>query len=137
MADNFSVGFDPGSLAKVTRLEGFAALLNPQVQAGMELSAELVQKTAQANTWAVFDNPTGELADSIYVWIAGPEEMDVVVGVPYGRRREMGFEGIYDSLGRGPFHDPGNPYLKPAVDADVSQIQELMALAVLDAWGSI
>lgn len=134
---DFSIGFDPGSLARIARLEGFAALLDPQVQAAMVLSGELLVATAQANTWQVFDNPSGALASSIYFWVAGPEEVDVAVGVPYGRRREMGFDGMYDSLGRGPFHDPAKPYLQPAVDASRDQIQELMTIAVYDAWGSI
>lgn len=134
---DFSVGFDPGSLAKIVRLEGFAALLNPQITAALVLSGELLVATAQANTWQVFDNPTGQLADSIYFYVVSPEEVDVAVGVPYGRRREMGFDGMYDSLGRGPFHDPAKPYLQPAVDASRDQIQELMTIAVYDAWGSI
>ncbi len=38
-----------------------------------------------------------------------------VVGVPYARRRELGFQGK-DSLGR-VFDDAGGPFLRPAAEA--------------------
>lgn len=137
MADDFRIGFDPGSLAAITKLEGFAALLNPEITQALSQSAQQIVATAQANTWMVFDNPTGQLADSIYFWVAGPEEADVAVGVPYGHRREYGFEGMYDSLGRGPFHDPAKPYLQPAVDTDAPLIRSLVADVITATWGSI
>lgn len=135
--DNFSLGFDPGSLAAITKLEGFAALLNPEIADALTQAGELLVTTAQANTWAVFANPTGALADSIYFWVAGPTEVDLAVGVPYGRRREYGFDGMYDSLGRGPFHDPAKPYMQPALDEDKPMVQELIATAVYNAWGML
>jgi len=134
---DFNVAFDPGSLGELTKLEGMAALLNPAVQKALTQAGELLTTTAQANTWMVFDHPTGQLASSIYFWVAGPEEVDVAVGVPYGRRRERGFEGMYDSLGRGPFHDPAKPYLQPAVDTDAPMIQMLVRESVLSAFGGV
>jgi hypothetical protein len=135
--DNFSLGFDPGSLAAITKLEGFAALLNPEITDALTQAGELLTTTAQANTWSVFANPTGALADSISFWVAGPTEVDLAVGVPYGRRREYGFDGMYDSLGRGPFHDPAKPYMQPALDEDKPMVQELIATAVYNAWGML
>ena len=127
MAGSFSIGFDPASLETVSKFQSFEGILNPAIGAALLQSGELVVQTAQANTWQVFDNPTGELADSIGVSFASLAEVVVTVGVPYGRRRELGFDGMYDSLGRGPFHDPAKPYLQPAVDSDVPLIQSLAA----------
>lgn len=137
MADSFVLGFDPVSLATIAKLATFEGMLDPRIQGALDQSGQLIAQTAQANTWQVFANPTGELADSITVLVAGLEEVDVVVGVPYGRRREMGFEGMYDSLGRGPFHDPAKPYLMPAVESDVPLVQSLVADVITAAWGSI
>ena len=137
MMQNFHLGFDPGSLDKLVRMEGFAALLNPEVTNALTEAGTLLVSSAQANTWAVFANPTGALADSITFYVVSPTEVDLIVGVPYGRRREFGFEGLYDSLGRGPFHDPPKPYLQPAIDDNKDAIRDLMATAVYNAWGEV
>ena len=137
MSGTFAVGFDPVSLGTISRLQGFEGLLDPRIEAMLQAAGELVAQTAQANTWLVFDNPTGALADSIGVLVAGLEEVDVVVGVPYGMRREFGFEGMYDSLGRGPFNDPAKPYLEPAVGSDLPLIRSLAEESIIAAWGSI
>lgn len=135
--DDFNISFDPGSLAAITKIEGFAALLNPEVTSALTQAGELLVTTAQANTWAVFENPTGELASSIYFYVVSPTEVDLVVGVPYGRRREKGFSGMTDSLGRYYANDPAKPYLQPAVDEDTPMVRELTATAVYNAWGMI
>lgn len=134
---DFHIGFDTPSLAAITHLIGFEALLNPQVTEALTQAGELLVTTAQTNTWSVFTAPTGQLASSIYFYVSSPMEVDVAVGVIYGRRRELGFEGMYDSLGRGPFHDPPKPYLAPAVETDKPLIQELMTTAVYNAWGEV
>ena len=134
---NFSISFDPGSLDKITQLKGFAALLNPEIQDALTQGASLLVTTAQANTWAVFTNPSGALADSITSYVVSPTEVDIIVGVPYGRRREYGFSGMTDSLGRFFANDPGKPYAQPAVDTDAPMIQMLVETAVYNAWGEV
>lgn len=137
MPSDFHMGFDPGSLAALTKLEGFAALLNPEVTKALTQAGELLVTTAQANTWTVFANPTGRLASSIYFYVVSPMEVDLAVAVPYGRRREYGFSGMTDSLGRFFPSDPAKPYLQPAIDTDTPLVQELMATAVYNAWGMV
>lgn len=132
---DFHMGFDPGSLEKITKLEGFAALLNPEVAQALTQAGQLLVTTAQTNTWTVFANPTGQLADSIYFYVVSPTEVDVAVGVPYGRRREYGFSEMTDSLGRFYANDPGKPYLEPAIETDKPMVQELLKTAVYNAWG--
>jgi hypothetical protein len=134
---DFHVGFDPGSLAELTRLEGFGALLDPQITAALTKAGELIVTTARANTWAVFANPTGQLADSIYFWVVSPTEVDIAVGVPYGRRRELGFSGMTDSIGRYYPYDPGKPYAEPAVEEDSPLIEMLISEAVYMAFGEV
>lgn len=137
LMQNFRLSFDPGSLSKITHLIGFEALLNPEITAALTQSGELLVTTAQTNTWSVFANPTGALAGSIYFYVISPMEVAVAVGVPYGRRREYGFSGMTDSLGRHFINDPGKPYLQPALDTDSPLVQELMTTAVYNAWGMV
>lgn len=131
---DFSVSFDPESLEKLVKLEGFAALLTPEIQTVLTEAGEMLVTTARANTWSAFASPTGELADSIYFYVVSPTEVDLAVGVPYGRRRELGFSGMTDSLGRYFPNDPAKPYLAPAVESDRDLIRERLKLAVLSAW---
>jgi len=134
---DFSMSFDPGSLESITKLEGFAALLNPEVTDALTQSGQMLVTTAQRNTWLVFAHPTGELADSIYFYVVSPTEVDLAVGAPHGRRREFGFSGMTDSIGRFYPSDPAKPYLQPAVDEDTPMVRELMATAVYNAWGMV
>jgi hypothetical protein len=134
--DDFNIQFDPGSLAELTKLEGMAALLNPDVQKALTQAGELITTTTQTNTWGVFDNPTGVLASSIYFWVASPSQVEVAVGVPYGRRRELGGGGLRDSLGR-PMNDRARPYMQPAVDTDAPMIQMMVKETVLNSFGGV
>ena len=135
---DFFFGFDPVSLEELVRLAGFSALLDPEITKALTQAGELIVTTAQRNTWNVFDNPLGYgndpiLADTIYFHVAGPKEVDVAVGAIYGRRREMGFTGMTDSLGRFYASDPPKPYLLPAVAEDQELIMNMVELAVNNA----
>jgi hypothetical protein len=132
---DFRASLDASSLAELVRLAGFAGLLDLEVQQALTQVGILLVGAAQANTWQVFDNPTGALADSIYFYVISPSEIAVAVGVPYGRRRELGFSGMTDSLGRFYANDPAKPYLQPAVDDNTANIEALMAVAVDGALG--
>jgi hypothetical protein len=136
MLSDFHLGFDPGSLEKITKLEGFAALLNPQIQDALTQVGQLLVTTAQTNTWTVFANPTGALASEIYFYVVSPTEVDVVAGIIYSRRQELGGGGFLDSLGR-PMTNPAKPYLAPAVETDKPMIEMLMETAVYNAWGEV
>lgn len=134
---DFHASLDPESLAAVTQLMGMGALLDPAIQNALTQAGELIVTTAQTNTWTVFDHPTGQLASSIYFWVVSPSEVAVGVGVPYGRRREYGFSGMTDSLGRYYAYDPGKPYLEPALAEDTEMILMLVAQGVEQAFGTI
>jgi hypothetical protein len=61
----------------------------------------------------------------------------VAVGVPYGQRREKGFSGMTDALGRHYVNDPAKPYLQPAVDDHQQEVAEIMEMAVNTALGRV
>lgn len=134
---DFHASFDPGSLQEITRLQGFAALLNPEVTQGLTEAGTLLTNAAVANTWSVFANPSGELADTIYPYVISPTEVAIAVGAPHGRRREKGFSGMTDALGRFYANDPAKPYLQPAVDDHQQEVAEIMEMRVNAALGRI
>jgi len=126
----FALSWDASSLSKIAELEGMGALLDVEIADALIWIGELVSTTAKANTWTAFQNPTGATSDSIGYQIVSPTEVDITVGVPYGRRLEYGFSGMTDSLGRFFPYWPAEPYMQPALDEDRALIEEKMALAV-------
>lgn len=81
---------------------------------------------------------TGNLARSILhkVVVRNATQIEVVCGpsdegAPYGRRIEFGFNQA-DSLGR-VFHQPAQPYLRPAYDEHWQEAIEEMRNAAFDA----
>lgn len=133
---DFNISMDPGSLQELVRLQGFAALLNPAITQALTEAGTLLTNAAVANTWSVFDNPTGALADSIYPYVVSPTEVAVSVGSVYGARREFGYLGKVDALGR-VGHDGPRPYLQPAVDQHQQEVSEIIEMAVNIALGRI
>lgn len=133
----FSMSFDPQSLAEIAQMAGFGVYLSAEVQHALAQSAQLIADRARQNTWQVFENPTGALAESIAADVSSPYEAQVTVGVPYGARREYGFSGKTDALGRFYAYDPAKPYLEPAMQESEPDVLALMTQAVDAALGRI
>src|SRR2546430_6739801 len=112
----FQIGFDPASLSEIARFYGFKACLSEEMSSAMQEAGELLEKAAQDNTDRVFENPTGELKSTIQAILDSPYEVQIGSNSPYARRREYGFSGMTDSLGRYFASDPARPYMKPALD---------------------
>ncbi len=131
---DFRASLDAASIQEIVRLQGFSALLNPEITSALTQAGTLFVNAARDNTYQVFDNPTGALADSIYFYLDDPNTASVAVGVIYGRRRELGFVGLVDSLGR-VGTDRARPYLQPAVDEHQQEVEQLFAIAANKALG--
>lgn len=123
-----SVGFDSISNAEILQLANLATSVAASLSPALFKIGDLVTKDMVANTWVEFENPTGQLADSIIYFVTGPEEITVVVQEPYAWRMEAGFVGT-DSLGR-VYDEAGKPYAWPAVFDNEDQILQLMSNAV-------
>ncbi len=137
MADSLiQVAFDPSSFSTITNLTQFAGFLEPEMETAMQQIGDLIVQAAQANTWAVFDNPTGALADSIRAIFDGPLAVEVGSDLPYARRREYGGGGLLDSRGR-QMDDPARPYLEPALTENEDQIMLLMSNAAAEAFAKM
>jgi hypothetical protein len=133
----FTMSFDPSSLATIAQMSGWSAFLTDSLSIYMVKIGDLLVEEAQENTWKAFADPTGDLADSIQSFLVPPWEVEIGVGVPYGRRREYGFSGMTDSLGRYYANDPAKPYLRPALEASQGKIAEMLDAAVLETWNKI
>src|SRR5258708_3522889 len=114
----FSLSLDTASLAELTKMQGFKVLLDAEIQEALIKAGRLLTDAAVANTWQVFAHPTGKLASTIYPWLASSSEMEIRVDSPYGARREYGFSGQTDSLGRVYAHDPGKTYFGTALSVN-------------------
>lgn len=138
MADALlTIAFDPASMAEIARLFEFEVILTEEMATANQEAGDLVLAAAQANTWTAFQHPTGALASSLSAVLVSPWEVDITAGVPYAWRRERGFSGMTDSLGRFYPYDPAEPYAQPALDANADKVMALYEEAVLRTWARI
>lgn len=134
----FKAELDTASIAEIVRLQGFGALLDPGIRNALVEGGTRIAKQAQDNARSVFiQNSPGGLADNIYPWLASPSEMQIIVDKDYGQRREKGFSGLTDALGRFYPYDPAKPYLIPAMESEGHGVEALFDAAVNNALGRV
>ena len=126
----FTLSFDQRALAEIAQMYGFGVLLSEEVGQAMTEAGALLQQAAVDNTWQVFEHPTGQLASTIRYISDSPYEVQIGSDSPYARRREYGFSGMTDSLGRTFAHDPGKPYMQPALDDNRNAVLSLIDAGV-------
>jgi hypothetical protein len=126
------VTFDPKTIKAAMNLMNFLPFLETEMTIAMGDIAKLVEDSAIINTWSAFQNPTGQLADSILGVVMGPFEADLTVNVPYANRLEWGYNAI-DSLGRS-YADPAEPYAMPAIMDNMPEIIQLVDDALKEAF---
>src|SRR5258708_2899156 len=97
---SMTFSFDPLSLAEIAALEMFPVYVKLTTDAALFEGAKIFAQAAIDNTWAGFMNPTGQLASDIVAIMDGQGSSSVTSGIIYGMRREYGFSGLTDSLGR-------------------------------------
>ena len=131
------IAYEPKSLKRLGNMLSVHSFLAPELSSTMRQVGDIVVAAAVANTWEVFEDPTGELASTIKAMLSGPYEVTIGSDSPYAMRRELGFMGMTDSLGRGPYDDPAKPYMQPALDDNVSQIDIMISDAVARAMANM
>lgn len=114
----FSVTLDAASVARMAALINCAPIFTAYYSAAMNACVNRVATKAKQNTADRFADPTGTLMRGINGYVISPFEGVVGVGqqVPYARRREFGFNGMTDALGRTYTNDPGFFYLRDALE---------------------
>jgi hypothetical protein len=122
----FSIAIPNGTQAAASFL-GWGDQLNASMIGTMSIIVDRLQSDAVDNMqWM---NPTGALSQSGYT-VATVWQGIVGYTVPYARRREYGFSGMTDSLGRFYPDDPGKFYLTRALDSNMAFIASSIAATV-------
>ncbi len=128
------IQFDPSSMASIARLLSFDVMLEEEMAPANQEAIDIVTQAAQANTWTAFQHPTGQLAGSLAGVLISPWEAAMTAGVPWAWRRERGYSGMTDALGRFYPYDPAEPYAQPALDANADKVMQLYEEAVARPW---
>lgn len=119
-----------------TRTGEFTPLLLANLAAGEYHQLQIVQSRAVAYMWEMFKAGTGELEDG-FDPIAITVQANQVFGtlsnsLPWAWRREEGFSGRTDRLGRYYKKDPGIHYMRWALTAQRDAIAQGIQQAVQD-----
>ena len=116
---SINIGLDPVSMAQAQLLNQWTTGFRPTfegflTQAGWD-SLKALHQSAENFMWTDFQNPTGDLEDSLEENMYGPYEGWMGSESPYARRRNWGFTGMTDSLGRYFPWDGGIAYMERAI----------------------
>lgn len=137
---SINAGFDAASLAAVEKMIGFQGFFDMRLMDAGQASLEALQRETVDYMASTFMNPTGQLSDSLEAQMLTPHEGQLGTNMPYARRREWGFSGMTDSLGRYYPNDPGIAYFEHAIEAKTDEIrgyyQTAVQQTVLDLGGT-
>ncbi len=143
MPASYTMTFDPATFARLRTLTRVAPIFTALSLAAMNACVNKVRTEAvmlaPVGSFGAGNGRTGTggtLRRGITGQVRSPWEGVVGVGheVPYARRREFGFSGMTDALGRFYPNDPGAMYLHGGLDASrpfiVSAFRTAAQLAV-------
>jgi hypothetical protein len=130
---DFSVGWDAQSL-KIIQDMGYAdILMTGAIQAGLGNSADVMIAAMQRLMGERFKNPSGQLASSLYQVEDSPYEVTIGSDLPYVWRRDAGFSGMTDSLGRFYADDPGIYYAEDGMNESLDEVSARMTAMIEQA----
>jgi hypothetical protein len=131
----FNIFFDDASLATLASFPGWKGVLEEELDKALDIDAQIFNVAVRgAQRWK---NPTGELQNSFYFFTSNRLERTVTSDDPKARRRNEGFSGMTDSLGRFYANDPGAFYLDKGFSQGVGPAKRIVALAVARALGKL
>jgi hypothetical protein len=116
------VSFDATSLQTVERFAGFQGFFDMRLYEAGEASLEALNREAYSYMWSTFMNPTGPLEDSLGFEMETPYQGWMGTDSAYGRRRNWGFSGMTDALGRTYPNDPGIEYMEHSITYTAAEI---------------
>ena len=135
----FTVAFTPATMARIARLAACAPIFAEFYLAAMNACVNKVADEARQNATTNPQVRTGTLRRGIQGHVRSPwlGEVGVTNTVPYARRREKGFSGMTDSLGRFYPSDPGTFYLQRGLEASRPFIAATFAAATAAGFRTI
>ncbi len=128
----FNVSWDAQSLKIIEELGYADVLLSGVLQAGMGQSASILIAAMQRLMDERFKNPTGTLASSLHQVKDSPFEVTIGSDLPYAARRNWGFVGMTDSLGR-VGTDEGIYYAEDGMNESEPEIAQRLTLLIEQA----
>lgn len=128
MIKAFTFAFDGDSLAKIRQFSDWQPMLEEELKKAHDKADAVVQVAAKK--YAPYQ--TGELVSRFGVEAISPYESAVFNDSPYAWRREEGFSGMTDSLGRFYPNDPGKHYMYNGLMASITPVGKIFGTA-LDA----
>lgn len=129
MSIDFNVDVQDG-IRIAAKLLGYEGYLESSMHDAMYDIVEILANAAVGNMH--WKNPTGVLEASIFADSRVIDNWNAEVGssLPYAARREWGFSGKTDSLGRYYEEDPGAYYLTNALGDHQSDLEDRINYAV-------
>lgn len=132
---DFQVEMPEGTLA-AAKLQGVSQVLGAEMRKAMvDIQGNLMISAVSFMHWK---NPSGKLEQSIFKDSRVIGNWQTIVGTkkPYASRREYGFSGMTDSLGRYYKDDPGQGFMESSLTGNMTFIEERIAQAVQTAMPS-
>ncbi len=125
MNPNYLLTLDPASAARIARLMAASTTAKTFYLSAMRFSVTVVTDRTKANAASRFKAPTGNLLGNIQGVVISPwlGVVGATNNVAYARRREFGFSGMTDSLGRYYPDDPGAFYLRDGLNDSRADIE--------------
>jgi hypothetical protein len=128
-----NIEVDPVSLVEFSRVQN-AGMFQAGVQQALERSSVVLETTATGFMWDHFQNPTGELEDS---WVTGVLDWNQVYldnTANHARRRNWGFSGHTDALGRFYPNDPGIAWAENSIEIVSPEVESIFDEELNGIW---
>jgi hypothetical protein len=125
-----AIFIDEESLQKVKGLMAWELAEQKYFRIAMGETLDELEYYAQEWMWAKFENPQGPLEDAFEKAVYGPREAEIDNPMPYAWRREKGFTGMTDSLGRYFAWDGGIAYISMAIANSWHDVELIWQLAL-------
>jgi hypothetical protein len=136
-----SVIVDPAVLARAQSMQNWQPTLQAELAPAIDVSLQNMATSAIGFCYANFMNPGGALESNFTTqgpMIQGNAVLGYLVNdSPYAWRREFGFSGMTDRLGRYYANDPGIAYMENTLMADMSMALQNVQAAVQAALAKV
>ncbi|SRR5712692_9012539 len=126
----YEAAFDSDSLAQIKAFDNWQPILEQELVKAHEKSDAVLQATAI--DYMHWQNSSGKLEGSFEAFVDSPYQSQMGTDIIYGRRREEGFSGMTDRIGRFYPSDPGAYFMQNAVNRRANDVEKIFGTA-LDA----
>lgn len=128
---DFHIDLDEATYKRVLAFSYFPTIMDAEFGVAMLESVQMLQLDAWRFMYDNFKAPTGQLEESLMYVVESPYEAWMGSELPYARRRDWGFSGMTDALGRYYPYDPGIYWAENTIAKDIRKIDNLFSDALL------